>query len=214
MKNCYKEAVYFQKRDLEYLKELGYQDREIIKIVEDCNLNLNDFVKVTSQNLIEMKKSEIMDYDMLVKMNLLEVTNWFEQLLQAKMEMVRKRHLLESYRYIIAWKVKKANVKLPVIASGNFYFSDVNYGLFLMGTNLNDCFMIRFTDDHLELTNEEQQYLVEVLNRQIYEREGFVFDSDSLIITRDLGDGFGLLQCKSKKKNIYSKKLDHKKNIY
>ena len=109
-------------------------------MAEDCNLNLNDFVKVTSQNLIEMKNSEIMDYDMLVKMNLLEVTNWFEQLLQPKMEMVRKRYLLESYRYIIAWKVKKANVKLPIIASVNSYFSDVNYGLFLMGTNLNDCF--------------------------------------------------------------------------
>ena len=155
-----------------------------------------------------------MDYDTLVKMNLLEVTNWFEQLLQPKMEMVRKRYLLESYRYIIAWKVKKESVKLPIIASGNFYFSDVNYGLFLMGTNLNDCFMIRFTDEHLELTNAEQQYLVEVLNRQMYEREGFVLDFDSLIITRDLGDGFGLLQCKRKIKNGYSKKLGHKKNIY
>ena len=110
MKYCYKEAVYFQKRDLEYLKELGYQDREIIKIVEDCNLNLNDFVKVTSQNLIEMKKSEIMDYDMLVKMNLLEVTNWFEQLLQAKMEMVRKRHLLESLYNCLESKESKREV--------------------------------------------------------------------------------------------------------
>lgn len=211
MKYYYRKHLYLQKRDLVYLKKIGYKWSELVKYGSDNSLNLNDFIMISSVDYNNEMFKEIIDYNILSEMNLIEVINWFEQLFQKESKIVKIKYLLESYQFIIELLVKKEQLNLPIFPDGNFYFSDMSYGISLMSSNLSDCFMLRFNDNHLILTKLDQQYLAELLNCKIYDRLGFMINPDSLVVEKDLNNGFCLLKIAKVKKDNNRLNLLHKK---